>query len=332
MQKTERLVAITLLLQARGKMTAERLASILEVSVRTIYRDMDSLSLAHVPVAMDYGPGGGYYLPEDYRLDPSTFTSDEVVALALGGAMAGGYRLFESGDELCRALFKLEAALPDEYRADVRAARERILFDVTDWHQQPAPATPYLEPIRRAVWGGRQLDILYARYDGSEVRWRRVEPYGLVSKAGVWYLVAYCHLRKDFRTFRVSRIQDLTVREEPVALRPEFDLQAYWEEARQRFEGQVLPFALTLRVAPFLLHRVGGGSTILGREPDGSVLLRLDLESREAAIFRALGLGASAAIVDPPDLREDVAAEARRVAAMYEAASPAVYQASTPGP
>ncbi len=126
MLKTERLMAITLLLQARGKMTADRLARILEVSARTIYRDMDALSLAHVPVAMDYGPGGGYYLPEGYRLDPTMFTSDEAVALVLGGAAAGGHQLFESDDGLRRALVKLEAALPEEYRAEVRAVRERI--------------------------------------------------------------------------------------------------------------------------------------------------------------------------------------------------------------
>src|ERR671927_836201 len=117
MRKTERLVAITLLLQAGGKMTAERLAGILDVSVRTIYRDMDALSLAHVPVSMDKGPGGGFYLPEDYRLDPSTFTSEEAVALALGGSIADGYQIFESGDGLRRALVKLEASLPEEYRA-----------------------------------------------------------------------------------------------------------------------------------------------------------------------------------------------------------------------
>ncbi len=159
MQKMERLVAITLLLQARGKMTAERLAEITGVSTRTIYRDMVTLSLAHVPVAMDYGPGGGYYLPDDYRLDPTIFTSEEAIALALGGTVAGDYRLFESDDGLRRALVKLEAALPEEYRADVRAARERILFDTTAWHRRPT-TTPFLETVRAAVWGARQLEIV----------------------------------------------------------------------------------------------------------------------------------------------------------------------------
>src|SRR5579883_3507236 len=185
MQKMERLVAITLLLQARGKMTAERLAEITGVSTRTIYRDMVTLSLAHVPVAMDYGPGGGYYLPDDYRLDPTIFTSEEAIALALGGTVAGDYRLFESDDGLRRALVKLEAALPEEYRTDVRAARERILFDTTAWCRQASPAT-YLETIRSAVLDSYHLDMLYpcvSCKDSPGVRWRHIEPYGLVFRA-----------------------------------------------------------------------------------------------------------------------------------------------------
>src|SRR3984893_302671 len=114
MQKIERLVAITLLLQARGKMTAQRLATILGVSVRTIYRDIETLSLAHVPVSMDYGPGGGYYLPADYHFESAIFTRDEAVSLVLSADMAGNYSLFANDDYLHRALFKLEAALPEE--------------------------------------------------------------------------------------------------------------------------------------------------------------------------------------------------------------------------
>jgi predicted DNA-binding transcriptional regulator YafY len=317
MQKTERLVAITLLLQARGKMTAERLATILEVSPRTIYRDMDALSLAHLPVSMDYGPGGGYYLPEGYRLDPATFTSDEAVALALGGAMAGGYRLFESDDGLRRALVKLEAALPDEYRADVRAARERIFFDTTAWHHRQPAATAHLETVRAAVWTARQLDLLYPSSDGSGAHWRRVEPHGLVCKAGIWYLVAYCHLRTDFRTFRVERIEEIGVRDEPVTPRPGFDLQTFWEESRRRFEEQTMPLALTLRVDAATLRRLRGGVTVLEEDADGTRLVRLDAESVEAAVSYALSLGPGAVVLAPERVREAVAAAAQAMAGLY---------------
>src|SRR5260370_1759050 len=152
MQKMESLLAITVLLHARGKMTAKRLASILGVSTRTIYRDIDALSLAHVRVTMDYGPGGGYYLPGDYHFDPAIFTREEAVSLVLSADMAGDYSLFADDDELQRALIKLEAALPEEYRADVRMARERILFNTTPSYNTPTTPPVYLKSLLLALF------------------------------------------------------------------------------------------------------------------------------------------------------------------------------------
>lgn len=320
MRKIERLVAITLLLQARGKMTAERLASIMDVSTRTIYRDMDALSLAHVPVAMEYGPGGGYYLPPDYRLDPTIFTGEEAAALALGGAVAGDYRLFESDDGLRRALVKLEAALPEEYRADVRAARERIFFDTTAWHRRPM-TTPYLETVRAAVWGARQLELLYPRSDGPGAQWRRVEPHGLVCKAGIWYLVAYCQLRRAFRTFRVGRIEDVTVCDEATTPRPGFDLQSYWEESRRRYEEQTKPFVLTLRVTPPARRRLAAEGVLLHEDPGDGCMVHVDTDSETAAVSFALSLGAEALVLGPPEVRDAVATAARTIAAQYAVGS-----------
>src|SRR5260370_16893028 len=161
MQRMERLLAITLLLHARGKMTAKRLASILSVSTRTIYRDIDAVALAHVPVAMDFGPGGGYYLPGDYQLDPAIFTSEEAVSLVLSADMAGNYSLFADDYELQSALLKLESALPEENRADVGKARKRILFDTPAWYESSATTTVDLQEIRLAALGLQGLFILY---------------------------------------------------------------------------------------------------------------------------------------------------------------------------
>lgn len=317
MLRTERLVAITLLLQARGKMTAEALARIMDVSVRTIYRDMDTLSLAHVPVTMDKGPGGGFYLPEDYRLDPTTFTSEEAVALALGGSIAGGYQIFESDDGLRRALVKLEASLPPEYRADVRAAQDRLLFDASAWHRRPAPTTN-LETLRAALWGARQVDLLYqkARETDSDARWRRVEPYGLVCKAGTWYLVAYCHVRRDVRTFRVDRIVEMTVREEAVRPRPGFDLQAYWESAKQRFESGRESLTVFLR-ASAAARRTMREVTVVQEEEDGAAVVCVSLPCMEAAISYILGKGPEVVVLGPQQVRDAVIAAAREILAEY---------------
>lgn len=317
MQKAERLMAITLMLQSRGKLTADRLADVLGVSQRTIYRDIDSLSLAHVPVSMDHGPGGGYFLSEEYRIEPSSFTGDEAVALALGGALAGGARLFGDKEQVRQALLKLEASMPDEFRADVQKARERIILDAARWHRNQSPS-PFLERVRRAVWEGRRLMLLYWRGEDARPQWRRVDPLGLVFKAGTWYLVAWCYLRQDYRTFRLSRIQDIEEPDEPINPRPDFDLEAYWESSRQRFEELTAPLPLTLRVAPHVLHQIEEQYTVVRSNPDGSAVISLNLESVDAAVTYALSLGAEAIVLDPPDVRTGVVRAARSVASLYE--------------
>jgi len=326
MQKTERLVAITLLLQARGKMTAQRLATILNVSTRTIYRDIDTLSLAHVPVSMDFGPGGGYYLPKDYHFDSALFTREEAVSLVLSADMAGNYSLFADDDGLHRALFKLEAALPEEYRADVRSAREHILFDTTAWFGGSATtATAYLETIRAVVLGSLQLEILYPCATTGAMLWRHIEPYGLVYKGlsrrhirtGIWYLVAYCHMAQDFCTFRVGYIEDLRVCEEKILPRSGFDLEEYWQEARRHLEERMHPVDVTLRVASSARFGLRGDSTMLREEADGSVVVRVNMDSLEAAVSYVLSLGTDATVLCPKRIREAVAEAAQAIAEKY---------------
>ncbi|MBO0790569.1 MAG: WYL domain-containing protein, partial [Ktedonobacteraceae bacterium] len=287
MQKTERLVAITLLLQGRGKMTAKHLADILGVSTRTIYRDIMALSLAHIPVSMDLGPGGGYYLPDDYHFESTIFTSDEAVSLVLSADMAGTASPFAGDDDLHRALLKLEAALPEEYRLNVRAAREHIFFDTAAWSNHDTPPA-HLETIREAVMRAHQLDILSPCIScsrSSRLRWRRVEPYGLVfrglsrrhARVGIWYLVAFCRDCHDFNVFRVGHIEKLKVRKEAVLPRPDFDLRAYWQEARKSIEEMEPSVSLKLRVSSSARHNLRGELKILGEEPDGSVLVRIEV-------------------------------------------------------
>jgi predicted DNA-binding transcriptional regulator YafY len=320
MQKAERLLAITLLLQARGKMTAEHLADLLGVSVRTIYRDINSLSLSHVPVSMDYGPGGGYFLPGESFVDPVTFTGEEAIALALGGAIAGGSHLFGDGDRLRQALIKLEAVLPEEYRQDVRAARERVLIDVSSWNR-PAAVPPFFEPVRRAVWQRCRIDLHYQSDNSPQAEWRRVEPLGLVWKAGVWYLAGYCHTRQDYRTFRLHRIRDLRPTEEPVAPRPDFDLEAFWETSRHHFETLTQPVSLTVRVPPALFPQLDERHLMIRDEPDGSAVVQARAESIESAVAHVLSLGPGAMVLDPQEVRDGVVSAALAIAWSYQAES-----------
>ncbi|HJT56333.1 MAG TPA: YafY family protein [Ktedonobacteraceae bacterium] len=328
MQKSERLMAITLLLHARGKMTARHLADILGVSTRTIYRDIDILSLAHVPVSMDYGPGGGYYLPDDYHFESAIFTREEAVSLVLSADMAGNYSLFADDDGLQRALLKLEAALPEEYRVHVKAARERILFDTSAWYDNSTSSTVYLEEIRLAILGSCRLQILYTRPCPSGtpgIEWRRVDPYGLVYKGlsrrhartGIWYFVAFCHDCQDFHTFRVGFIEDLKICEEQMTRLPDFNLRAYWEETRRHIEEQMHPLILKLRVQSSARSGLRGDYTVLKEEQDGSVVVHVNMESLEEAVSYALSLGSEARVLSPKQVGEKIAATAQAIAAMY---------------
>lgn len=325
MQKSERLMAITLLLHARGKMTAKRLADILGVSTRTIYRDIDILSLAHVPVSMDYGPGGGYYLPDDYHFEPAIFTSEEAVSLVLSADMAGNYSLFADDDGLQRALLKLEAALPEEYRVDVKAARERILFDTSAWYDRSASSTVYLEEIRLAILGSCRLQVLYPHACAAGLQWRDVDPYGLVYKGlsrrhartGIWYFVGFCLDCQDFHTYRVSFIEDLKVCEEEMTRREDFDLRAYWQQERRHIEEQTRPLVLTLRVLPSAFSGLRDDYTVLSEDEDGSIVVHVNMESLEEAVSYALALGSDARVLSPKLVREKIAATAQAIAAMY---------------
>lgn len=329
MQKTERLVAITLLLQARGKMTAQRLAQILGVSTRTVYRDIVTLSLAHIPISMDYGPGGGYYLPEDYHLESAIFTREEAISLILSADMSGNYNLFAGDDDLHSALVKLEAVLPEEYLADVRAAREHILFDTSAWCNRATKPT-HLETLRAAVLGSFQLHILYpdtlcTGSTGRRALWLRIEPYGLIFKGvsrrhlrtGRWYLAAFCLCCQAFHPFRVNDIEQVYVRDEKITPRPDFHLRSYWREVRKYLDKQTIPTSLTLHVSSAVRFGLPGDVTVLHEENDGSALVKVTLESIDDAISYALSLGTDAVIIDPPEVRSAVAATAHAIADMY---------------
>jgi predicted DNA-binding transcriptional regulator YafY len=330
MQKTERLMAITLLLQARGKMTAKRLSNILGVSTRTIYRDIITLSLAHIPVSMEYGPGGGYYLPDNYHLESAIFTREEAISLVLSADAAGNYNLFAGDMDLHRALVKLEAVLPEEYRIDVRAAREHILFDTSAWCETSTPPT-HLETIRAALLGAYQMDILYLNTQcgtctSTGVVWQHIEPHGLVFKAqssrhvrtGQWYLVAFCAGCQLFHTFRVNDIECVCICEEAITAHPDFNLHTYWCEVSQQIARQQPPITLKLHLTASTRYRfLHGDGIILQELSNGNAIVQVNSESLDDAITYALGLGADATVLEPQQVRIAVASAAKAIAEKY---------------
>jgi predicted DNA-binding transcriptional regulator YafY len=318
--RADRLLSLLMLLQTRGRTTAAYLAEELEVSVRTIYRDLDALSAAGVPVYAERGPGGGCALLEGYRTTLTGFSPDEVRALFMLSIPAPLAEL-GVGEELRAALLKLSAALPTSRRKDELQARERIHLDPAG-RSEPAEPAPHLRTLHRAVWENRTLHLTYRLLFDAQVRWE-VEPYGLVAQASTWHLV--CRRAGHMRVLRASRVADACL-DKSFARSPGFDLAGFWREWCIEMEAQRAHYPATVRVAPQLLpwlrHHFGaqiGDEIAQGGAPDaeGWIPLTLPFESLEEARDRLLAFGGAVEVLAPRALRASVADYGAQIVARY---------------
>jgi predicted DNA-binding transcriptional regulator YafY len=307
--RASRLVSFLLLLQTRGHLTAAELAERLEVSERTVQRDAQALAAAGVPIASMRGPAGGYRLERGYRTKLTGLDSTEAEALFVGPAAELGL-----GRELAAARLKLLASLPAELQERASRASELFHVDTRGWFREE-DRVPFLPVIAGALWRGQRVDIRYR--EGQAVVSRRLDPLGLVLKAGVWYLLA--RRRGEERVYRVSRIASARERPEPSPPRPpDFDLAEAWTERSEAFERSH--------------SRAGEGIDVLVRVPRGEVRYLRDsrivkdgerptvaarFEGIEQAFHSLLSWGPAAEVLEPPELRERIAAAAVRTAALY---------------
>jgi predicted DNA-binding transcriptional regulator YafY len=319
--RADRLVAIVLLLQARGGLSAPALAEELEVSVRTIYRDVDALSAAGIPVYATRGPQGGVRLLDGYRTDLTGLSPGEAEALFLMG-IPGPMDELGLGSALDAVQRKVLAALPAAGRLTAERVRQRILVDATGWDRSPR-ALPWLPTIAEAVWSGRCLTMDYIRSDNRHVR-HRVDPRGLVLKAGQWYLVGW--VGKWDVTFRVSRVRSAEVLDELSTGPEDFDLSAYWQNWLVEFGSQRGGLDVHLRVAPdaidqlprFLGEDVRAKTLEARADPSAWLELDLTFDSLEEARAQLLGLGTDIVVEEPLELREELARVAAQIVAQYQ--------------
>ncbi|KUJ64197.1 transcriptional regulator [Streptomyces albus subsp. albus] len=338
--RADRLLALLLLLQNRGRMTAPELAAELEVSVRTVYRDIEALSAAGVPVCADRGPAGGYRLMDGYRTRLTGLTGDEADSLFLAG-MPGPAAELGLGADLATARLKLLAALPAELGERARRIQERFHLDAPGWFRDADPV-PWLGTVADAVWRQRVLRVDYRRWRG-EVR-RDLWPLGLVLKGGIWYLVARAvepggadrtggHGPRDgaahraaVRSYRVSRVLTVRMLDEGFERPADFDLAAHWQESSRRLEelryqgeARLRVSPRTLRLIPMKFGAAGARAVAEAGEPDadGWVPVVLPVESLPVAVGDMLWLGGEAEVLGPPELREAVARAVTGLAQRY---------------
>jgi predicted DNA-binding transcriptional regulator YafY len=319
--QASRLLSILMLLQSRGRVSAFALARVLEVSVRTIYRDVDSLSASGVPVHGDRGRSGGFQLREGWRTQLTGLTTDEARALFMAG-MPGPAKALGLGDAAASAHLKLLAALPDDWRSDAQRVGACFHLDPVDWFRDAAPAD-HLRVVAEGVWAERRLRLRYESW--SAVSERVVDPLGLVLKGGAWYLVA--RHRREPHTYRVAAVEQAELLDERFVRPPKFDLAAHWSESTRRFEQGVYRDFATLRVSSAGLARLRSFSPIVAQAvartvgpPDGQGWrqVTVPIESVEHAAREMLRLGADAVVLEPAALRDALCTTALQMLQGYE--------------
>jgi len=324
--KASRLMAILMLLQTQGRATAPALAERLEVSVRTILRDMDELSAAGVPLYADRGRAGGWRLMEGWTTDLTGFTEAEARAVALAGVPSAALQLGLGGGTTAVAWGKLVAALGPSARAGAGQVAERLYVDPIDWYR--AAETPrFLPELADAVWRARRVTGRYQSWTRQERK--TLEPLGLVLKAGAWYLVARRAGQAELRTYRAANFEQLRVHEDEGFRRPRrFDLAAHWRAATARFEAERQPLRARVRLSGRAREWLRNARTPF--EPVLPEGLPADaaqdccegwlaIESIDHGVRALLALGGEAEVLGPPALRQAVRAQVAALARVYAA-------------
>ncbi|NGZ74131.1 helix-turn-helix transcriptional regulator [Saccharibacillus alkalitolerans] len=314
----DRLLKIMLLLQGRGRMSTRELAEELEVTPRTVSRDLEALGQSGIPIVAHRGRFGGWSLMEGYRSGLTGMTPDETSTLLLR-ASSGPLRDIGLEEHYEAALRKLKAAYPGPGRQGAEFLRRKLLIDESGWHGGGSEVPEALAVCQEAVWEERKLRFEYAKERGGEASERIVEPLGLVVKRGVWYLAA--RERKAVKTFRISKMTRARRLDDLFGYPEAFDLSAYWEEflrlfpkALPRYEAE-----LTMGEAALEAFRAERYIRVLRAErlQNGDYDVSADLATPEFALRFVLGFGTAVRITGPEDLAEAVSAEAGRVARMY---------------
>jgi predicted DNA-binding transcriptional regulator YafY len=319
--RADRLLSTLLLLQAHGRQTGRELAKRLEVSERTVHRDMEALSAAGVPVFALRGQRGGWQLDDNWRTQVPAFDEAELRALLMSQPRVIGDKRLAAAAE--RAFNKLIAALPVTMRAQAASMRQRLHVDATGWwgasHELAA-----LPVVQDAVSRDRKLSFHYRRANGERTE-RTVDPLGLVAKGTTWYLVA--HTPNGLRTYRVSRIDQATLLD-AAAVRPnDFDLAAYWTSSTAQFLEQRSRYETTLSLTPDAAARLKTWHLCAADAAvpagDGFVTLRARFEDEEQACFIVLGFGSKARVIAPASLRDRVTTEVRKMSTVATQSYPA---------
>ncbi|MBT2217484.1 YafY family transcriptional regulator [Virgibacillus dakarensis] len=317
--RADRLINIMILLQNRGKMTAKELANELEVSARTILRDMDALSNAGIPIVSDRGKEGGWRLLDNFRSKLSGLNIDDIKSLFL---FPSGKLLEDLGLNI-QALDtrqKLLAIIPGTFRDEAQAIWERIYIDSSTWRQSKEKEHAF-KTVQQAVWESKKLKIYYEQADGEQKE-RLIEPLGLVAKGNRWYLVA--SRNGELRNYRVSRIHTAKVENETFKRPLHFNLAKYWEQSKVEFIQNLPKYDVQVEIHTEIIKRINFTGkfvqVIQTENPNGDkwIPATLRFNDKQEAIEFILGFANKIKVISPKGLQNEVVSSAMSVIKFYK--------------
>ena len=307
--KIDRLVSIILILLEQERVGAQELADTFEVSPRTIYRDIDAINLAGIPVRSTPGVNGGFEIMPQYKIDRKAFSTGDLSAILMGlSSLSGMMR----GDELAHALAKVRSFIPAERARDIELRSNQVLIDLSPWTGSKT-VQPYLELIKTALQENRLLSFEYLNRDGNKTA-RTAEPYRLVLKNSQWYWQGYCYARNDFRLFKLSRMSNLELLTETFVPRENPKPQLDFSDAVAARQTTI-----TLRIHKSILERVLDFIVSEDIKPDGEThyIVHYPLIENDYYYGILLSFGDKCECIDPPHVRAEMKRRAEAIAVLY---------------
>lgn len=308
--KVDRLVSIIMILLDKKRIGAQELADMFEVSPRTIYRDIDAINMAGIPVRGASGVGGGFEIMQEYKVDKKVFSADDLSALLMGlSSLSGMIR----GDELVHALAKVKSFIPADRAKEIELKVNQICIDLSPWMGN-RNIQPYLETIKSALQENKLLSFEYIAHHGNKTA-RTAEPYQLVLKGNHWYLQGYCRVRSDFRLFRLSRMSNLQMKEEIFAPRdyqkPQLDFDSILETMQTKIK---------IRIHRSVMDRVLDFCTYEDFSPDGNeyYIVNFPFIDNEYHYDILLSFGDKCECLEPLHVREKMKRRIHDIVAIYK--------------
>jgi predicted DNA-binding transcriptional regulator YafY len=318
--RAARLLTIQMMLDTRGQLSARELANALEISVRTLHRDIDHLSAAGVPIVGARGRSGGFHFLEGWKTRLTGLTPSEAQAVFLSG-LAGPAAQLGIKEPMQSAQLKLLTSLPASWRDQARRMSSRLHLDPVDWYKEPAPV-PHLATVAEAVWSDRKLAIRYQSW--KSVTAGITSPLGLALKGGTWYFVG--HADNGFKTYRIASIQAAEILSERARRPKGFDLAQHWQAAVEQFERTIYAGTACVLATPAGLRALSLLNAATSRAVAAAALpakvtecvrVRLPIESIEVATRQLLPLGPDVEVLEPRALRQSVQRKLRELAGIY---------------